>query len=147
MLRSILIGLVAGQRAMTPLALVAGAARNRKLPDDAPLGAVIANPLVSAGAVTLAAGEMAGDKQHSAPDRIIAPGLIARGLTAAYAAAAFAPRGRRWTAAGVAAATAIVASHVGFRLRMASMERFSQEVTGFVEDAIVLGSGLAITQR
>lgn len=146
MLRSLLIGLVAGQRAMTPLALVAGAARRDRLPEDAPGRALIAHPLVATGAVTLAAAEMAGDKMRTAPDRIVLPGLVARTATAAFAGAALAPAEQRKTAAVLAAATAIAASYVGWTLRVRAMRRFGQSKTGFVEDALVLGSGLAITR-
>ncbi|MFV0623943.1 DUF4126 domain-containing protein [Sphingomonas sp. ac-8] len=146
MLRSLLVGLVAGQRAMTPLALVAGAARRDRLPADAPGRALLANPLVASGAVALAAAEMAGDKMRTAPDRIVVPGLIARTATAAFAGAALAPTNERKTAAVLAAATAIAASYVGWTLRMRALRRFGQDKSGFVEDALVLGSGLAITR-
>ena len=146
MLRSILIGLVAGQRAMTPLALIAGAARRGRLPEDAPARALFANPLVASGAVALAAAEMAGDKMKTAPDRIVLPGLIARTTTAAFAGAALAPASQRKAAAVLAAATAIAASYVGFSLRMRALRRYGQTKSGVVEDAIVLGSGLAITR-
>jgi uncharacterized membrane protein len=146
MLRSFLIGLVAGQRAMTPLALVAGAARRDRLPHDAPARALLAHPLVASGTVALAAAEMAGDKMRTAPDRIILPGLIARTATAAFAGAALAPAEQRKSAALLAAATAIAASYVGFSLRMRALRRYGQTKSGFVEDALVLGSGLAITR-
>jgi uncharacterized membrane protein len=146
MLRSILIGLVAGQRAMTPLALMAGAARRGRLPEDAPGRTLLANPLVASGTVALAAAEMAGDKMKTAPDRIVLPGLVARTATAAFAGAALAPANQRKGAAVLAAATAIAASYVGFSLRMRALRRFGQTRSGFVEDALVLGSGLAITR-
>lgn len=143
MLRSFLIGLVAGQRGMTPLAVVAGAARRDGLAPDAPGGCLFAHPLVASGAVALAAAEMAGDKMATAPDRTIAPGLIARALSAGFAGAALAER-RRTAAALVAAATAIAASHAGLALRRRAMRRWGQTTTGFVEDAAVLAGGLAI---
>lgn len=71
MIRSFLIGLVAGQRSMTPLAVVAAGARNGTLPHGAPLAGFIAHPVIAAGTVTLAAAEMAGDKMKTAPDRIV----------------------------------------------------------------------------
>jgi uncharacterized membrane protein len=144
LLRSILIGLVAGQRAMTPLAVVAGAARDGKLPADAPLGTLLANPLIASGTVALAASEMAGDKMKTAPDRIVFVGLLARSLTAAFAGAALAPAKERKVAAGVAVAAAIASSYVGFSLRVRAMKRFGQTASGVVEDAIVLGSGYAV---
>lgn len=144
MLRSTLIGLVAGQRAMTPLAALATAARQGKLAADAPLAGWLKKPAVAGGAVALAALEMAGDKMESAPDRIVPSGMIARSLTAGYAGAALAPSGKRVAGGALAVVTALGASYVGWRLRLAAMRRYGQTPTGFIEDALVLGSGLAI---
>ncbi|MEH3159517.1 MAG: DUF4126 domain-containing protein [Sphingomonas taxi] len=143
MLRSILIGLVAGQRGMTPLAAVTAAAVRGRLPARTPGAALLGHPVVAGGAALLAAAEMAGDKMPTAPDRTVPPGLIARGLTAGFAGAALA-RERRALAAGLAAATAIAASYAGLALRRRAMRRWGQTPTGFVEDAAVLSGGLAI---
>lgn len=144
MLRSFLIGLVAGQRGMTPLAVVATATRSGALEPELPLQGLLRNPLIAAGTAAMAAAEMAGDKMKSAPDRIVPIGLAVRSVTAAYAGAALAPRDRRVLGAAVAVGTALAASYAGWRLRCAAMERYGQTATGFVEDAIVFGSGLAI---
>ncbi|WP_395396419.1 hypothetical protein WBP07_21230 (plasmid) [Novosphingobium sp. BL-8A] len=85
---------------------------------------------------------MAGDKMKSAPDRIEPPGLAVRAVTAAYAGAVLAPRGERFPAALAAAGTALISSYVGWRLRCAAMRRYGQTATGFVEDVIVLGTGI-----
>lgn len=87
---------------------------------------------------------MAGDKVKTAPDRIVPIGLAVRGITAAYSGAALAPRGQRVLGAAVAVGTALASSYIGWRLRCAAMRRYGQTATGFVEDAIVFGSGLAI---
>ena len=112
MIRSILIGLVAGQRSMTPLAVLAGAARQGALPEGGPAAQLLKHPAVAAGAVTLAAAEMAGDKMKSAPDRIVLAGLAARLATADFAGAVLAPEGKRPTGAllGAAAAVALPAA-------------------------------------
>lgn len=144
MIRSFLIGLVAGQRAMTPLAVTAAAARRGTLPPGAPLAGLIARPAVAGGTIALAAAEMAGDKMKSAPDRIVPAGLIARTLTSAYAGAAMAPRGQRGRGAAVAVVTALGASYIGWRIRCAAMRKYGQTPTGVVEDGLVLGSGLAV---
>lgn len=144
MIRSLLMGLVAGQRGMTPLAAVAAAARRGNLPPGAPLERLISHPAIAGGTVALAAAEMAGDKMKSAPDRIEPLGLVARALTSAYAGAALAPRGERTAGAILGVAVALGASYVGWRLRCAAMERYGQTATGAVEDAVVLGSGLSI---
>ena len=87
MLRSFLIGLVAGQRGMTPLAVVAAATRNGSLPPELPAQGLLEHPVVAARTAALAAAEMAGDKMKSAPDRIVPIGLATRAMTAAYAGA------------------------------------------------------------
>ena len=109
--------------------------------DDAPDW--LAHPLVSIGASALAIYELAGDKQPSAPDRVIPPAVVIRSLNAAFAGAMIAPRKHRWAAAAVAGGTAAIASWVTWKIRMRSMQRHSQTSTGFVEDAIVVPAAIA----
>ena len=144
MIRSLLIGLVAGQRGIAPLASIALATRRGMLPIRRPLQSLLNNPVIASGTALLAAAEMAGDKMKSAPDRIVLAGLAVRTITAAYAGAALAPRGRRTMGAAVAVGAALTSSYIGWRARCAAMRRYGQTVTGFVEDAIVLGSGIAV---
>ena len=144
MLRSILIGLIAGQRAMTPLSIVAGEAAKGRIADDMPGAALLSHPLVRAGAVTLAAAEMAGDKMKTAPDRTVIAGLSARALTSGFAGAALARPGQRRAVAALAMTAAIASSYLGLALRKRAMRRFGQTATGFVEDAALLGGGLAV---
>lgn len=139
MIRSILVGLAGGQRAMTPLAAVAGAARRGDLSRDNPPGELARHPLVAAGMVALAAAEMAGDKMKTAPDRTVASGLIGRAVTSAYAGAALAEPGKRRLGAVLAVGTALASSHAGLALRKRAMRRFGQDTTGFAEDAAVMG--------
>lgn len=147
MLASFLIGLVAGQRAMTPLAVLAGAAQRGTLPTEVPGVRLLSVPLIATGAVALAAGEMAGDKMKTAPDRTVAAGLLARSLTAAFAGAVLAEPGRRQEGAMIAVAAAVGASFVGLALRKRSMARYGQTRTGFVEDAAVLALAQGIVSR
>ncbi|WBH17957.1 DUF4126 family protein [Sphingomonas radiodurans] len=143
MIRSYLIGLAAGQRGIVPLAALATAGRRGDLPDDMPLAGLFKHPLIAGGAIALSAAEMVGDKQKSAPDRIVWIGLAVRSVTSAYAGAALAPKGSRVTGAAVALGTALASSYVGWKLRVTAMERYGQTATGFVEDAMVLATGLA----
>lgn len=145
MLRSFLIGLVAGQRGMTPLAVVARAARRGTLSAEMPGTRLLAHPVGAGGAVAMAAAEMTGDKMATAPDRTIPPGLIARAMSAGFAGAALAER-RRVTSALVAATTAVAAAYAGLALRRYGMRRWGQTATGFVEDAAVLAGGIAIAR-
>lgn len=144
MLRSFLIGLVAGQRGITPLAVIATATRREEVPADLPLQKLMLNPVVAVGAAAFAAAEMAGDKMKTAPDRTVPIGLAVRGITAAYAGAAIAPRNRRTLGAAIAVGAALASSYAGLAARKWGMRRFGQTVTGFIEDAAVFGSGLVV---
>ncbi|MHA6719465.1 DUF4126 domain-containing protein [Sphingomonas sp. RS6] len=143
MLRSMLIGLTAGARSMTPLALVTNAARTGTLPDDNGAPRWLGHPLFSLGAMALAFYEFAGDKQKSAPDRIIPPAILVRSMNAAFAGMALSPKRDRLPNAAVAGATAILASYATFALRMLAMRRHGQASTGAVEDALVLAGAIA----
>lgn len=145
MLRSLLIGIVAGQRGLTPLATVAIATQRGEIPAVLPFQKLFRNPQIAAAASGLAAAEMARDKMKSAPDRIMPIGLAVRSMTSAYAGAALAPKDRRALGAAIAVGAALVSSYVGWRLRCAAMRRYGQTATGLVEDAIVAGAGMAIT--
>ena len=144
MLRSFLIGLVAGQRGITPLAVIATATRRKEIPADLPLQKLMLNPVIAAGTAAFAAAEMAGDKMKTAPDRTAPIGLAVRSITAAYAGAALAPRNRRVLGAAIGVGTALASSYVGLAARKWGMRRYGQTATGFVEDALVFGSGLLI---
>lgn len=145
MLRSLLIGLVAGQRGITPLATIGLATYRKEIPVRLPFQSWFRNPFVTGGVNAFAAAEMAGDKMKSAPDRIVPAGLIVRSITSAYAGAALAPRGKQAAGAAVAVSAAIISSYIGWRLRCAAMEKYGQTPTGLVEDALVYGAGLAVT--
>ena len=144
MIRSFLIGLVAGQRGIAPLAAIATATRRHDIPANLPLQKLLLDPVVAGGTALFAAAEMAGDKMKTAPDRIVPIGLAVRSVSAAYAGAALAPRDQRLLGATVAVAAALASSYLGWRLRCAAMKRYGQTTTGFVEDTIVMGSGLAV---
>ena len=146
MLASFLMGLVGGQRAMTPLATVAVAAARGELPADNGAPRLLAHPLAAAGAVALAAGELAGDKQKTAPDRVVPIGLLARFATSAIAGAALVPRRQRLLGAAIGGVTAVGASFAGWRMRRKAMKAYGQTTTGFVEDAAVLSSAVAIVR-
>ena len=144
MLHSLLVGLVAGMRSVTPLAAVALAAqRGAIVPEPGPVKK-LADPRITAGVLMLAAGELLADKWSGAPDRIILPGLIARLATGAIAGAALAPRGQAVAGATVGAAGAVAAAYLTFSLRMAAMRRYGQVSTGLVEDAAALAAAALI---
>lgn len=137
MMRSILMGAVAGARAMTPLAALA-ATRS---------GAAGRGTVLSAGSVLLAAGELVGDKQKDAPDRVVPAGIAGRLVSGAVAGAACAPRGDRVAGAMLGAAAAVAASHLTFRLRRAAMRRWGSTVSGLAEDALAVGTAVLLARR
>lgn len=146
LIHSVLMGAVAGMRAMTPLATVANAACNGTLPAGNGAPRLLGNRLASTGAKLLAAGELAGDKMDSAPDRIVMAGMVARIATGAIAGMALAPREQRSLAAALGAAAAVGAAYLTFNLRVRAMRRFGQKATGAVEDAITVGSAALIAK-
>ncbi|MBE1529891.1 putative membrane protein [Sphingopyxis sp. OAS728] len=125
---------------MTPLAAVSDAAHKGTLPAASAAPAIIANPLVAAGTKALAAGELAGDKMESAPDRTVAAGMAARIVTGAIAGMSIAPREQRALAALLGVAGAVGAAYVTFHLRVKAIARYGQKPTGVVEDALILGA-------
>ncbi len=146
MLAAFLMGLVGGQRAMTPLAAVAFAAARGGRPEDNGAPRIIAHPFTVTVAMALAAAELAGDKMKTAPDRIVPVGLAARFIASAIAGAALAPARQRWPAATLGGSTAVVASYLGWRLRVAAMRRYGQTPTGLVEDVLVVTGAIAIVR-
>lgn len=146
LIHSILMGAVAGMRAMTPLAAVTNAARTGTLPADNGAPALLSNPLASAGMLALAGGELLGDKMKTAPDRIVPAGMVARVATGMIAGAALAPHRQRGIGALLGAGTAVGMAYLTFNLRIRAIARYGQTPTGAVEDAIAVGSAALITR-
>lgn len=144
MIRSFLIGLVAGARAMTPLAAVSDAARRGDL-RAAP--SWLSHPAVTVGSKALAAGELWGDKLHAAPDRIAPAGIAARLVSGGLAGAALAPRGRALLGALLGATAAVGAAYLTYDARRRAMRRFGQKSTGLVEDALTLGAARLVVSE
>ncbi|SEL16312.1 Uncharacterized membrane protein [Pseudoxanthomonas sp. GM95] len=144
LVHSILMGAVAGMRAVTPLAAVTNAARSGMLPRDNGAPRLLSNKLASAAMLALAGGELMGDKMKSAPDRIVPAGMATRIATGLIAGAALAPRRQRGLGAVLAAGTAVGAAYLTFNLRMRAIKRYGQKSTGAVEDVIAVGSAALI---
>lgn len=146
MIRSLLMGAVAGARSMTPLAAVTAAARDRRLPDGR-AHRLLGSSVAASGAKAMAVAELAGDKMKSAPDRIIAPGIAARLMSGAIAGAAVAPRGGRLAGGAAGAAAAVVSGFATFALRMRALRRYGQTRSGLVEDAIAVSAARLIAHK
>ncbi|KRG70517.1 DUF4126 family protein [Pseudoxanthomonas dokdonensis] len=148
LLHSILMGAVAGMRALTPLAAVSQAACSGRLPADNGAPRLLRNhQLVRVAMLTLAGGELLGDKMKAAPNRIASAGLLARAASGSMAGAALAPRQSRHIGALLGAGSAIAAAYLSFHLRRRALEHFGQASAGVVEDAIAVGSAALIASR
>lgn len=142
LLPSALIGVVASARSMTPMAaLTAARLKGRRTPGRLVL---LDHPLFRFGALFMGAGELAGDKMKSAPDRTVFLGLLARVLSAGIAGAALAPKGRERLGAGVAVAVAVPMAHLSLAGRRRAMRRMGQTRSGLIEDALIVAAGAAV---
>ncbi|MYM68043.1 hypothetical protein GTP45_14555 [Pseudoduganella sp. FT55W] len=142
LLSSALIGAVASARSMTPMATLAAA----RLADRETSGKLVLldNPVFKLGALAMGAGELAGDKMKSAPDRTVFLGLLARVLSAGIAGAALAPQGREKAGAAVAVATAVPLAYLTLAGRKRAMSCIGQTSSGLIEDALVVAAGAAV---
>jgi len=105
---------------------------------------LLKQPLFTAGALVMGVAELFGDKMRTAPDRTVPLGLIARIMSAGIAGAALAPRGRERIGGAVAVATAVPLAYLTLAARKRVMRQSGQTRSGLVEDALVVGSALAI---
>jgi uncharacterized membrane protein len=144
MIRSVLIGLAAGARSMTPLAAVSEAARRGALPPGNGAPGWLGHPAVAAGSKALAAAELWGDKLQAAPDRIVPAGIAARLVSGGVAGAALAPRKYAVIGGLLGAAAAVGAAYLTFSARTRAMRRFGQRRTGIVEDALTAAATQAV---
>lgn len=127
---------------MTPMAALAGARlAHRRTPGRLVL---LDHPLFRFGALAMGAGELFGDKMKSAPDRTVFLGLLARVLSAGIAGAALAPRGRERQGAALAVGTAVPMAYLTLRGRKRAMRAIGQTNSGLIEDALIVGAGMAV---
>lgn len=142
LLPSLLIGAVASARSMSPMgALAAAHLAGRATPGRLVL---LKQPLFTAGALMMGVGELFGDKMRTAPDRTVPLGLLARIMSAGIAGAALAPRGQERAGGVVAMATAVPLAYLTLAARRQVMRRSGQTRSGLIEDALVVGSAIAI---
>jgi uncharacterized membrane protein len=133
MIRSFLIGVVAGVRAMTPPPAAAGPTVRRR-PSGGAATARLAGSTASAG-VTLA-----GETPPVAADRIGVPAIAARLVTGAMAGVALAPREQRVAAALLGMAGAVGGAYLTYDARNWALRRYGRVSTGLVEDALIMAA-------
>lgn len=146
LMHSSLMGAVAGMRSMTPLAVVAIAARKGELPVDNGAPRLLTARFAPAATLAFASMELAFDKLESVPPRTSVAGLTTRIAVGAIAGAALAPRHQRGLAALLGATAAVGATYLSFKLRARAAERYGQTAAGVLEDSIALGSAALIAR-
>ncbi len=144
LLKSILIGTIAGMRSMSAPALIGNIVSdkaffgigNRRLK-------FLKNSNVYAAMNVLALGEMLADKLPNAPDRIDAPLLTARAISGAACGAAISmlENENKLTGAIIGGAAAIASTFVFFKLRTKADEilKLPDTAVALAEDAVVFG--------
>ena len=145
-----LIGVVAGLRALTPLAAVSWAARLGWLHLDGTWLAFLgyaATPYIFS---VLAIGELINDKLPKTPSRKAPPGFAARIVTGTLSGAAFGAVSQSLFGSPVAGALGAVAGTLGgyeFRSRVVKAIGGKDLPIALLEDAIAVGGAFLIVSR
>jgi uncharacterized membrane protein len=149
--KTIGLGAIAGIRSMSAPALLSN--ELSKLPTSqlafSPLH-YLQSDTVSKGLKLMAVTEMVGDKIPGIPDRISPPSLLFRAASGAVVGAALyvANKDKAIKGAVLGAVSAVAATFGSFYLRKLVSEHtnFPDSFSGSIEDALMIGSGLAITK-
>lgn len=145
------LGALAGMRSMTAPALLASNLSKFHVPALAhsPLR-LLQKPWVATGLRVLAASEMASDKLPHMPDRTVPVSVLGRSLAGALSGATLykANHDRPLVGALLGGAAALAATFGSFWLRKRTSEtsKLPNALLGGLEDALVLGSGLALSK-
>ncbi len=145
---ALLIGVVAGLRAMTAPAAVAWAAHLGWLPltgtSLAWLGAAVTPWILTA----LALLELVGDQLPGTPSRKVPPQFITRILTGGFSGAAIGMTSGVWIGGAVAGAIgAVIGTLGGAQARSMLAKALGKDLpAGLLEDAIAIGGAFLIVQ-
>jgi uncharacterized membrane protein len=142
-----LIGVVAGLRALTPLAAVSWAARLGWLHLENTWLAFLgyaATPYIFS---VLALGELINDKLPKTPSRKAPPGFIARIVTGAMCGAALVAAAPPLLVAGAIGAVAGTLGGYEFRARLVKAIGGKDLPIALLEDAIAIGGAFLIVSR
>jgi uncharacterized membrane protein len=147
----IALGILAGMRSMSAPAIASKmlGQRHSKTLEHSSLNFMQSDKTANILGV-MALGELVGDKMPSAPDRIALPGVIVRGLSGAIAGASIykASGGNLYTGAVLGSVAAVAATFGSFFLRKTMVKDLYlfDPLVGTIEDAIVLGAGMSLTE-
>ncbi|CPW49935.1 putative integral membrane protein [Mycobacteroides abscessus] len=150
-LAALLIGIVAGLRAMTPLAVLSWAAFAKCLLLEGTWASFLASLVVAIIATVLAAGEIVNDKLPKTPSRKAPPAFAARVVLGAFYGAVFGTLAHD-TSPGLfiglvlGAIGAVIGTLGGAWARGALATVFGKDLpAALIEDVITVAAALAIT--
>ncbi|AGM29551.1 hypothetical protein [Mycobacteroides abscessus] len=148
---ALLIGIVAGLRAMTPLAVLSWAAFAKCLLLEGTWASFLASLVVAIIATVLAAGEIVNDKLPKTPSRKAPPAFAARVVLGAFYGAVFGTLAHD-TSPGLliglvlGAIGAVIGTLGGAWARGALATVFGKDLpAALIEDVITVAAALAIT--
>lgn len=143
---ALLIGMIAGLRAMTPLAVLSCAARMGWLPLQGTPLAFMGYAVTPWILVLAALGELVNDKLPRTPSRMIPMQFGTRLLTGAWAGATLtASQGTLWPGLIVGAIGAAIGTWAGHRARRALARAFHNDVpAALLEDAVAIAAAVMI---
>jgi uncharacterized membrane protein len=144
---ALLIGFVAGLRALTPPAVVAWGALLNWLPVDGTWAEWVGHPITVTVLTILLVVELVTDQLPSTPSRTVPPQFIARLVTGAFAGAVI---GAGWhhtfSSAGAGVVGAVLGTLAGYRARSGLVERNGGHdlPVALTEDTVAVLGGFAV---
>ena len=149
MILACLIGIVAGLRAMTPIAAVSWAAHLGRLPLQGTWLSFLGASITTYVATALALGELVTDKLPMTPSRKIPMQFGARILSGALCGAAMAaPGGAMWLGLFLGAVGAVIGTFGGAAMRAWLAQAFGKDLpAALLEDVIAIGGVILIVSR
>jgi uncharacterized membrane protein len=149
MILACFIGIVAGLRAMTPIAAISWAAHLGWLPVQGTWLSFLGASITTYVATALAVGELVTDKLPTTPSRKIPMQFGARILTGALCGAAIAtPGGTMLLGLFLGAVGAVIGTFAGSAMRARLTQAFGKDLpAALLEDAIAIGGAIVIGSR
>ena len=141
-----LIGIVAGLRALTPLAAVSWAAHLGWLPVHGTWLSFLGSSITAYVVTVLAIFELVADKLPTTPSRKMPPGFGARIVTGALSGAAIATAsGAVWLGLVLGAVGAVIGTFAGSAMRAQLARAFGKDLpAALLEDAIAVGCAILL---
>lgn len=145
LLLSVILGVIAGLRSMTPLAAVAWAVHLGWLDLTGTPLAVLAETWAAWLFLVLAVGELVGDKMPAAPSRAAVLPFLWRLVTGAVGGGAYGiAAGLPWVGAALGVLGAVVGTQGGLAVRLRLMERLGALPAAVLEDVVAVGGAVAV---